>query len=199
MPVNPTFPGVYIEEIPSGVRTITGVATSITAFIGRAKRGPTDKDTNKANKALTINSFADFERNYGGLWEESTLGYAVRDFFLNGGNQAIIVRLYHPDAAGGAATKPAKTTFTIAGLKLEAAYEGSWGKYLRAHVEPGTSDDIAKSLGLSSKADIFSLTIRDVGPSARVEQYQNLALKGKFRVVTLLRGDRNPRSQQVLE
>src|SRR5713226_8089656 len=99
MPVNPTFPGVYIEEIPSGVRTITGVATSITAFVGRALRGPTDKDTNKANKALTINSFADFERIYGGLWTESRLGFAVRDFFLNGGSQAIIVRLYHPTFA----------------------------------------------------------------------------------------------------
>ncbi|NEQ82882.1 MAG: hypothetical protein F6K26_22370 [Moorea sp. SIO2I5] len=43
MPVTPTYPGVYIEEIPSGVRTITGVATSITAFIGRALRGPTDE------------------------------------------------------------------------------------------------------------------------------------------------------------
>lgn len=34
MPVTPTYPGIYIEEIPNGVRTITGVATSITAFIG---------------------------------------------------------------------------------------------------------------------------------------------------------------------
>ena len=40
MPATLTYPGVYIEEIPSGVRTITGVATSITAFIGRALRGP---------------------------------------------------------------------------------------------------------------------------------------------------------------
>ena len=40
MPITPTYPGVYIEEIPSGVRTIIGVATSITAFLGRAKRGP---------------------------------------------------------------------------------------------------------------------------------------------------------------
>jgi uncharacterized protein len=60
MPVSPTYPGVYIEEIPSGVRTITGVATSITAFIGRAKKGP-------VNKAITINSFADYERIFGGL------------------------------------------------------------------------------------------------------------------------------------
>jgi len=73
MPVAPTYPGVYIEEIPSGVRTITGVATSITAFIGRALSGPTDEP-------VTLNSYADFERIFGGLWVDSTLGYAVRDF-----------------------------------------------------------------------------------------------------------------------
>jgi phage tail sheath protein FI len=91
MPVSPTFPGVYVEEIPSGVRTITGVATSITAFIGRARRGP-------VNEAVTINSFSDFEKTFGGLWLPSALGFAVRDFFLNGGSQAIIVRLYHAPA-----------------------------------------------------------------------------------------------------
>ena len=88
MPVTPTYPGVYIEEIPSGVRTIVGVATSITAFTGRARSGPT-------NEAKTINSFSDFEQIFGGLWLESSLGYAVRDFYLNGGSQAIIVRLFH--------------------------------------------------------------------------------------------------------
>ena len=87
MPVAPTYPGVYIEEIPSGVRTITGVATSITAFIGRALRGP-------VNTPVTINSFGDFERKFGGLWAETGLGFAVRDFYLNGGSQAIIVRLF---------------------------------------------------------------------------------------------------------
>ena len=43
MPAALTYPGVYVEEIPSGVRTITGVATSITAFVGRALRGPVNK------------------------------------------------------------------------------------------------------------------------------------------------------------
>ncbi|HYK20503.1 MAG TPA: phage tail sheath subtilisin-like domain-containing protein [Pyrinomonadaceae bacterium] len=89
MPVALTYPGVYVEEISSGVRTITGVATSITAFIGRASRGPT-------NTPITINSYADFERIFGGLWVQSSLGFAVRDFYLNGGSQAIIVRLFHP-------------------------------------------------------------------------------------------------------
>src|SRR5687767_11085469 len=87
MPSTLTFPGVYIEEIPSGVRTITGVATSITAFIGRALRGP-------INNPVVINSNADFQRRFGGLWLESTLGYAVSDFFVNGGSQAIIVRVF---------------------------------------------------------------------------------------------------------
>src|SRR5919108_5228872 len=110
MPVTPTYPGVYIEEIPSGVRTITGVATSITAFVGQALRGPVDE-------AVTINSYGDFERIFGGLWADSSLGFAVRDFYLNGGSQAIIVRLFNPvfadevarQAALAAATTQAQT------------------------------------------------------------------------------------------
>jgi len=74
MPVTPTYPGVYIEEIPSGVRTITGVATSITAFIGRALRGP-------VNEAVRVQSFADFERKFGGLWVHSSMSYAVQHYF----------------------------------------------------------------------------------------------------------------------
>src|SRR5262252_6646777 len=92
MPVAPTYPGVYVEEIPSGVRTITGVATSITAFVGRAQRGPTNEPT-------TIFSFADFERQFGGLGTDYPMSYAVRDFYLNGGSQSLIVRLTNTPAA----------------------------------------------------------------------------------------------------
>ncbi len=88
MPVAPTYPGVYIEEIPSGVHTIVGVATSITAFLGRASRG-------EENNPITITSFADYERSFGGLAADSSMSFAVRDFFLNGGSQAVIVRLFH--------------------------------------------------------------------------------------------------------
>ena len=71
MPVAPTYPGVYIQEIPSGVRTISGVATSITAFIGQAVRGP-------VNDPTVVNTFGDYERTFGGLSAGSTLSYAVR-------------------------------------------------------------------------------------------------------------------------
>src|SRR4028119_1906103 len=107
MPTPLTYPGVYIEEIPSGVRTITGVATSITAFVGRTQRGPVDEP-------ITINSFSDFERMFGGLWAESTLSYAVRDFYLNGGSQAIIVRLYATEADNND-----KSMLKVAGLTLQ--------------------------------------------------------------------------------
>ena len=78
MPAALTYPGVYIEEIKSGVRTITGVATSIAAFVGSAERGPADDPT-------TINSFGDFQRNFGGLSFDHAMSFSVKDFFLNGG------------------------------------------------------------------------------------------------------------------
>ena len=80
MPSALTYPGVYIEEIPSGVRTITGVATSITAFVGRAQRGP-------VNRPVRVQSFAEFSRIFGGLWALSRMSYAVNQFFQHGGSR----------------------------------------------------------------------------------------------------------------
>src|SRR5512144_2825690 len=91
MPSALTYPGVYIEEIPSGVRTITGVATSIALFIGWAARGPTDR-------AARLTSFSDFERVFGGLDRRSLLGYSVKHFFDNGGSDAYVIRIAASDA-----------------------------------------------------------------------------------------------------
>src|SRR3954469_4830441 len=157
MPVQPTYPGVYIEEIPSGVRTITGVATSITAFVGRARRGP-------VNEPVTINSYGDFERIFGGLWADSSLGYAVRDFYLNGGNQAIIVRLYR----GGAGPPTPVTTAELAvdTLQLQAASPGSWGNQLQALVD----HDIA-----GTATNLFNLSVR-LGSTGTAEVFRNVAV-----------------------
>jgi phage tail sheath protein FI len=141
MPVTPTYPGVYIEEIPSGVRTITGVATSITAFIGRVARGPADK-------AVRIQSFADYTRVFGGLWSESTVSYAVQHFFLHGGADTYIVRVHN--SAGSAAI-----SLPTAGdpLVLEAIGPGTWGNALRASVNYEATKD---------PANLFTLTIQEL-------------------------------------
>jgi phage tail sheath protein FI len=96
MPAVLTYPGVYIEEVPRGVRTISGVATSIAAFVGRTKLGPD-------NEPIVVNSWADFERRFGGLWDQSPLSVAVQDFFQNGGGQAVIVRVFSPNVASATA------------------------------------------------------------------------------------------------
>jgi len=161
MPVAPTYPGVYIEEIPSGVRTITGVATSITAFVGRALRGPTDDP-------ITINSFGDFERVFGGLWVDSYLGYAVRDFYLNGGSQAIIVRLYSPEAGGTA--RPAVARLAVNGLTLDAVSPGAWGNKLRGRIDART-----RPLQPGEPANsLFNLSIRDDG-TGQIELIRNVS------------------------
>jgi phage tail sheath protein FI len=103
MTVTPTYPGVYIEEIPSGVHTIIGVATSITAFVGRTKMGVT-------NTGVTLTSFGDFESAFGPLDRDYPLSYAVSDFFGNGGTQAIVVRLFHDAGAAAAAEVAAVAT-----------------------------------------------------------------------------------------
>lgn len=167
MPSALTYPGVYIEEIPSGVRTITGVATSITAFIGRAARGPTDADT---DGPVTINSYGDYERNFGKLDPAYPMGYAVRDFYLNGGAQAVIVRLYKTSAG-----KPAKAAIKIANLPLEAASAGAWGNKLRARIDANVSADVATRYGLAS-SDLFNLTVRDMDSGVQ-ESFLNLTVK----------------------
>src|SRR3954447_2809593 len=104
MAISPTYPGVYIEELPSPVHTIIGVATSITAFIGYTARGID-------NRAERILSFSDYERLFGGLAADSELSYAVQQFFSNGGSQAYVVRVPKTGAAG-AQVQFSNLTFT---------------------------------------------------------------------------------------
>jgi phage tail sheath protein FI len=79
-------PGVYIQEIPSGMHMISGVSTSNTAFIDFFKDGP-------INQAVAVNSFADFGQKFGGLDAGSEASYAIQQYFLNGGQSAWVVRV----------------------------------------------------------------------------------------------------------
>lgn len=170
MPSTLTYPGVYVEEIPSGVRTITGVATSITAFVGRAPRGPSEAP-------VPISNYGDFERIFGGLDPAYPMGYAVRDFLQNGGSQALVIRRYKSD--GGNAKAVIKLP---GGLNLEAASEGLWGNGLRARVDQDKiTDEVAQRYDPSfTKTDLFNLSIYD-GSTGSVEVLRNLTVEESSR------------------
>ena len=132
MPVTPTYPGVYIEEISSGVRTITGVSTSVTAFVGYFKRGA-------MNKAVQVFSFGDFQRSFGGLDNRSEASYALQQFYQNGGTQAWVVRTAKTDTAKAAAVRIKDSASGGANILLAtAANEGAWGNNIRLDIDYAT-------------------------------------------------------------
>jgi phage tail sheath protein FI len=130
VPITPTYPGVYIEELPSTVHTIVGVATSVTAFVGYTKRGP-------ANRPTEVFSYGDFERAFGGLDPDCPLTYAVQQFFLNGGSDAWIVRVAKgAKPASVALGEAAASGHTV--LTLTAKSSGVWANSLRINVDRDT-------------------------------------------------------------
>jgi phage tail sheath protein FI len=163
MPVAVSYPGVYIEEIASGVRTITGVATSIAAFVGWAPKGPTDR-------AELVLSWSDFDRKFGGLDVRSLLGYAVSQFFANGGQRAYIVRLVASASTPPAATDPAASTVTLDGkLKITAVSAGKWGDQYAAvtKMRPAPDNDRFQLKNLKLNPDKTGIV---------VEAFENLSV-----------------------
>jgi phage tail sheath protein FI len=150
-------PGVYIEEISSGVRSIAGVATSIALFVGWAPRGPVDR-------AVRIASFADYERAYGGLDRRSNLGYSVRQFFDNGGSDAYVVRIA-AKTVPAAATDAAIATCAIGDLNIQASSPGVWAKNYSVKLTRRTDD-----------ATRFQLDVVTPPSNAVVESFQNLSM-----------------------
>lgn len=160
MPVQVSYPGVYIEELPSGVRPISGVPTAVAAFVGYTGRG-------LDHRAVRISSFGDFERSFGGLDADSLLSYAVRHFYDNGGGAAYVVRVPKSDSvaaaieledsAGGGAT----TALTVTALS-----NGAWANDVIIDVDHavGAGDALA-----------FNLTVTDL-VTGTVERFANVTL-----------------------
>src|ERR1041385_1418071 len=95
MPITPTYPGIYIEELPSSAHTIAAAPTSIAVFVGYTH--PFKTKPENFGKAVELFSFTDYEREFGGFTQsdaiDSNLAYAVNQFFLNGGSDAYVVGL----------------------------------------------------------------------------------------------------------
>ena len=165
MPVTPpvSYPGVYIQEIPSGVRTIVGVSTSITAFLGRAPQG-------LVNEPTMVTNYGDYERNFGGIDKDSTMSYAVRDFFLNGGTQALIVRLFKPQDDD---IKLSLASIEVGDSKLVAASPGSWADNLHVIFEKIVDQDVLDRFK-KEEGQLFNLYIYNMDPKATIEENKPL-------------------------
>ncbi len=150
MPTKVPYPGVYIEEIPSGVRTIGGVSTSIAAFAGWAPRGPDDR-------AVLCLSWTDYERTFGGLDARGYLGYAVSQFFGNGGTQCYVIRLTSAADIAAAAI--------VDGLETVATGPGVWANAYQLVTKPRIDD-----------ATRFRLDVVVKATGAVAESYMNLSL-----------------------
>src|SRR5215471_12689032 len=122
MPITPTYPGIYIEELPSSAHSITAAPTSITVFVGYTH--PFKTDPANWGKAVEIFSFTDYEREFGGLYTsgviESHVAYAVNQFFLNGGADAYVVALQPSfyDTGNGNHGQVKQPTLTVGSITL---------------------------------------------------------------------------------
>ena len=139
--VTPSSLGLKVQEEHGPDEAIARLGTARTAFVGRTLRGP-------VNRAILLRSFAEFQHVFGGLWQPSRLGYAVEQFFDNGGREAIVVR-----AVNGARSATLTLNAGGARLTLRAVSPGT-REFLRASVDydniPG--DDAAR----------FNLTVQRV-------------------------------------
>lgn len=168
MPVAPTYPGVYIEEIPSGVRTIVGVATSVAAFVDFFPRGP-------LNRPVQLFGFGDLVREFGGLHDKSDASYGIQQFFLNGGAEAWVVRAGEPAPKAARVTLSAGSCEIYAGRKIRGESvenPGDWGEALRVEVDYDTGDH----------DKLFNLSISELASEAgrmvvrQTETFRNLSM-----------------------
>lgn len=182
MPLTYSYPGIYVEEIPSGVRTISSVSTSNTAFIDFFPRGPIDK-------AVRVTSFEDFTRRFGGLDPRSEAGYAIQQYYLNGGSIAWVIRAA-PGAAAAALTVNASALYASAGvsgvsgisggetlganggeaLEITAGSPGQWGNNLQIGI------DYHETRQLAGEPVEFNLVVREVAENQVVQSeiFRNL-------------------------
>jgi Bacteriophage tail sheath protein len=139
--VTPSNEALQVAEERGPHRSISRLATARTAFVGRTLRGP-------VNRPVFIKSFAEFQHVFGGLWQPSLLGYAIEQFFDNGGREALIVRVVN-----GARSATLTLKAGDQALNLQALRPGT-REFLRASVD---FDNIG-----GDQVAVFNLTVQRV-------------------------------------
>jgi hypothetical protein len=185
----PTYlhPGVYVEEIPSGARPIEGVGTSTAAFVGFITKGPMAEPT-------LIFKWDTYDDQFGGLRDTGKsaqgdpMGFAVYNFFLNGGTAAYVVRVSQDgtaDTAEGFLINPGDAGQII---RFTAANAGEWGNALelRFALKPDSATHFNLQVGV----------LDDEGQFKEIERFSDLTV-GDDSAVDFIESKVNDASQLV--
>lgn len=163
-----TAPGVYVEEVSSGSKPLSPVATAIAAFVGFTASAPDDDPSDPEGlRPRLVTSWPDFEKLYGGFAPGCMLPLSVYGFFANGGTTAYIVRIPNSAPAGQPATKalPSADRALGAPVKVESVEPDA---DIQVVIEPEDSD--------TDGPRPFKLSVIERGEV--VETYENLGLGG---------------------
>jgi len=158
-------PGVYVEETSFRAKSIEGVGTSTTAFIGPTRRGPV------GGVPELVTSLPDYERIYGSL-ENLGLGdvtdaarqlnfvaHAARAYFDNGGSRLYVLRT--ANAAATAAGTVIGGGVDAANAFIRARFAGAAcnGRVLfREAARPAT----VRTLGTAPAGSLLGITVGGV-------------------------------------
>ncbi|MFI6324337.1 phage tail sheath family protein [Nonomuraea sp. NPDC050556] len=156
---NVSYPGVYVDEVSSGVRPIAAAGTSTAAFLGQAQKG-------SLTEAVKIFNFTEYQRLYGDFLSGSFLTHAVFQFFNNGGSQCYIVRVTGANSTPANIVLRDRGTTAQPSLTVEASSPGAWGNSLALIVADGTTD----------AANEFNLSVLRQDQPTPVETFANVSM-----------------------
>ncbi len=174
----PTYlsPGVYVEEVEAGARPIEGVGTSVAAFVGMAAKGP-------FNQPTLVSNWTQFSETFGDFLPDAYLAHSVYGYFLNGGNNAYIVRIGSDGAVDEPVTKATPKALPAGAQAVIGAYRVV--AHDRAPKTKTISVEVTDAGGDNPPDDQFKLVIKVDGKDT--ETYDNVTTKrGDNNVVTRL-------------
>lgn len=159
-----SYPGVYMEEVSSGVRPIAAAGTSTAAFFGVAERGP-------IGEVKKIFNFTEYRNIYGDFLNEYFLAHSVYQFFNNGGSQCYIGRVAD-NADTASVTVLDRGTAPLDSLTISAISPGAWGNKLMVIVDDRDAEDPYNQFNLT----LFKDNPKPDGDPLILETYENLTM-----------------------
>lgn len=157
-------PGVYVEETSFRAKSIEGVGTSTTAFVGPTRRGPV------TGVPELVTSLTDFEHIYGALENlgladltDATrnlnyVAHAVRAYFDNGGSRLYVVRTVNgaQNAAGALLTGADADASAVVRARFPGA-AGNGRVLFRVAQRPAT----LRTMATAPAGSLLAITVDD--------------------------------------